>query len=157
MHAIWISDWIAAGHEDEELLTAVAPDGIVSSQPRLKAFRGPGESHVPREMPIGVIDLLEVIEISHDNAQHMAVAASALDLTLKQFENRFVIPETCQRVVRCLLAELFLGDRQGRFLFDELMRSFGDQPFKLQAAALRSTRTDLNDAPCEKRGTKEPQ
>jgi hypothetical protein len=55
------------GGDDEKLLSAVAGEAIQAAQ-LLAHELGDGNQHaVSRDMPVVVVDILEVIDVEHDN------------------------------------------------------------------------------------------
>ena len=71
---------------DGELLAAVAREHLVATDARLDDARELLQHEVAGEVAVDVVDLLEVVDVEHDERQVARVAARADDLLLERLE-----------------------------------------------------------------------
>ena len=57
---------VATRQHDQELLAAIAADGVVGADGRFHAAGGFAQHGVARQMAVRVVDQLEVVEIRHE-------------------------------------------------------------------------------------------
>ncbi len=74
---------IAVGRDNQEFLSTVASDQIVGPDRLFHASRRLNQDMVPGQMPIGVVYLLEVIEVEHDDADGGAGACGEFILAMQ--------------------------------------------------------------------------
>ena len=72
--------------DDRELLAAVAREDLVAADALLDDARELLQHEVAREVAVDVVDLLEVVDVEHDERQIARVAARADDLLLERLE-----------------------------------------------------------------------
>jgi hypothetical protein len=68
-----------AGQQDNEFISAPASDDVAGARDGLQLGRKLAEQLIAGEMTVAVIDLLETVEVEHDDAEGLAVGDVALD------------------------------------------------------------------------------
>ena len=100
------------GQNKQKLLAAVAAHPVVGAHCALKDCADLLEHVVAGQVAVGVVDVLEVIQIRQNNAQRHAVAARAVHLLVQPFNHDAVIPQAGQIVVFRILPHLLFGPQQ---------------------------------------------
>src|ERR1700733_6862325 len=100
---------IAVGRDNQEFLSAVATYQIIGSDGLLHTSRSLNEDIVSGQMPIGVVYLLEVIQIEHDDTDRASGARCKFILAMQQVQNCTSIPGSREAITGCLHAEFFPG------------------------------------------------
>ena len=104
---------IGVRQEQRQLLATVARRGVGVAGIFLQDEGYMTEHRVALGVPVGVVDGLEIVDVEHDQADRMVVAANLLDLGIEQLLEAATIRETGQ----------FVRDRLATNLKMELMFS----------------------------------
>ena len=92
--------------DDQEFLTAIAPERVVGTYAALDALGGFGEDSVTSEMAMGIVDVFEVIDIEQDDREGVAFARLAGAFAAKCVEAHAAVGDAGESVVRGLIEEL---------------------------------------------------
>ena len=83
---------------DREFLAAIAADMVGLAQALLEEQGQTLEDAVADGMAVGVVDLLEVIEVQHDEGQWLAAVVRPADLRFEQAQCVGVVVQACKTV-----------------------------------------------------------
>ena len=95
---------VGAGQDQQEFLTTITADVVVTPQPLLKMVRAVPEHGIADQVAVAVVDLLEVIQIEHGDGQRCVLAAGTFQLVGELFEYRQAIGQSGERVAQGGLA-----------------------------------------------------
>jgi len=96
------------GEDHQELLTAVATPDVARAQTASQAPSDRAQHLVAGHVTVAVVDLLEVIEIRHQDGEPGPVAAGALELHRQDLRHEAAIAKTGQGIGRRELLELLV-------------------------------------------------
>src|SRR3954462_5717525 len=94
-------------NDGDELITGIARQKIVLAQLPFKNMRYLAHHLVADAMPVSVVDLLELVQVEHDDLERMIRAARACGLLLKAEIYAARVRQSRQRV--CQRVRLRLG------------------------------------------------
>ena len=86
------------GQEDDELVTAIAPDQICRTEVTANSFDGLYEYQVAHGMPEGVVDRFEIINIKEHHREHRLIAPGYIEFALGEFQQGAVIVNARQSI-----------------------------------------------------------
>ena len=84
--------------QHHELLPALPERHVHLAQPDPDPPGELAQHRVPRRVPVRVVDLLEVVEVEHQDGQHPAEPAGPLHLPAQRLPQVTVVPQAGQRV-----------------------------------------------------------
>jgi hypothetical protein len=91
----------------DELLATPAADEIAPPCDALDGRGDPLEDEVAGLVAVGVVDVLEVIDVQEEDRQSMTVPLRAMDLPVHRVAERAPVPEARERVDHCEAARVF--------------------------------------------------
>ena len=97
----------AAGEQNQELLAAVAPNGIVLANAILHAAGRLPKNRIASQMSVSIVDVLEVIQIHDHNAQGTGFALRTGQLAAQFTQDGTAVPQARERIPGGLLAQIF--------------------------------------------------
>src|SRR5579872_2205425 len=107
-----------AREDQDELLAAVPTGDVFTAQIRQEDFCSFAQGEVSGLVPEAVVELLEVIEVEHQDANLRPVSSSPVELPLQRFLHVSPVEQARQwvtdRLVSKPLSELEVGDSQGQ-------------------------------------------
>ena len=108
--AISIASASAGDAVDEhgELVAAEPGEHLTAADAPTKAFRDLDQHLVAQSVPEGVVDLLEPVEVQEQEGERRPVARRASTGLLRVLRERGSVPQTGERVVQRIVAELLL-------------------------------------------------
>ena len=121
------------GQHQHELLAAIAAGDVALAAVLLHQLGKGLEGFVATEVTIGVVDLLEEVQIHQDHAQRIAFASGAGELADQGFVQIAAVVEAGERVADRLFAQLFLQRRDFLVFFAQFGMRLGERDFHLLA------------------------
>jgi len=100
--------------EYEELFAAPAQERIPRREIRPHGLREPDEHRVTCLVPIRIIDLLEMIDIEHDEGERLLLLLGAYEIALEQRPEGRAAQGVCERVMRLAVTRCHDGGAQPR-------------------------------------------
>jgi hypothetical protein len=76
---------IGGRQDHDELFAAIAADEILGANAAHKECAGLAQDRIASFMAIGIVEILEVIQIEHEDAKTLFCADGAADFALKYF------------------------------------------------------------------------
>src|SRR5258708_15976997 len=108
---------VAAGQQNQELLSSITPYSIVCTDLSLQPSRYGAKHFITYQVSPGVIDPFEVIDVRQQDAHGAAVSARAAQVAFEQLDDRATIPNRCERVVTGFEAQALARLHQAAFQF----------------------------------------
>ena len=136
---------IGVGQEERELVAADPERPVRATQAGVDDAADPAEQQVARRVPVGIVDLLELVEIEQDERQRPVVPGGGRPLPLHLFLERAMVAQTGQAVEQGLGAGLVVRALERA---QALLESFGGlehavrQPDREEAQADREPDDD---------------
>ena len=93
------------GHDDRELLAADPADDVRRTDARAQDLAEPDQDLVPDTVPVDVVELLEVVDVEHEDGDRVVRTARARQLGPEAVVEVAVVPEPCERVGLSLVLE----------------------------------------------------
>ena len=106
------SHGVAVGQDKEELLPAIATDTIVRAYGIPHTASRLAQHGVTRQVPVGIVDVFEVIEIRQHHADRCISVRNplgAVQFVLERFQHRSACAQLRQRVLSGLLTDDLAG------------------------------------------------
>ena len=145
-----------AGHDEHELLTAIAPEEVARADVVGDQVRNLTKNCVARVMAVGVIDALEAVDVHECDGQRLSVAVGTLDLGRERRQQCLAVGDACQTVTGG--THFHLRKRQGRRIEGARQASLDRQPALAHRLHRLDCRADLKcpgqreEAPGDQRG-----
>ena len=81
------SFFIGARQYNQEFLAAVAPDGVVTPNGFLHSPRALLQRNIAREVAVGVVDALEVVQVSYDDTDRQLFSFRSSQFPVENIQN----------------------------------------------------------------------
>jgi hypothetical protein len=84
---------------NQELFTPKPAEGVVGSDGRTHSARGFAQDRIANQMPVSVVNFLEVVEVSHGDSDRNPGTLAARQFPFQRFEDGPPVPDAGQRVM----------------------------------------------------------
>lgn len=110
---------IAAGEDDEEFFASVAAEGIIGAYGVGHAFGGGAEDGVACDVAVGIVHVLEVVEVGESDTEGAVFPLAADEFAFEDLERGVAVPDAGEGVAGSLDFEFFFDSEEFGFEFDD--------------------------------------